>query len=215
MYSILFKGALKESINMFELNVLEGFKTVGSFILYQDTLVFMIGPDNSGKKLGVVRLGGHIEANESLLQSLRREIMEEGSAKIKLVSSPCSFYKGNWGDINYYEITNNLGMDIKPLIIVGDKTRSTIVFLSYTLEEPKPSSEACGIIFLRENDIQDICTRRLRLRDFLDNGGKLVQQKQIDYDMEMHAGVHLAFLNRLIEDKNDLVHRYITRDFIR
>lgn len=200
---------------MFELNVLEGFKTVGSFILYQDTLVFMIGPDNSGKKLGIVRLGGHIEANESLLQSLRREIMEEGSVEIKLVSSPYSFYKRNWGDINNYEITNNLEMDIKPLIIVGDKARSTIVFLSYTLEEPEPSSEACGIVFLRENDIQDICTKKLRLRDFLDNGGKLVQQKRIDYDMEMYAGVHLAFLNRLIEDKNDLVHRYITGDFIR
>jgi hypothetical protein len=198
---------------MFETSVLEGFKTVGSFILYQDTLAFMIGPDNSGEKLGIMRLGGHIEAGENLLQSLKREIMEEGSIEAKILNSPCTFYKRNWDDINYCEITNNFEMAIKPLIIVGDKVRSTAVFLSYTEEEPKPSSEACGIIFLRENNIRDICTKKLRLKDFLNSGGKLVQQKEINYDMEMYAGVHLNFLNRLIEDKNDLVHKYITGDF--
>lgn len=90
---------------MFELSVLNGLKTVGSFILYKDTLVFMIGPDNTGEKLGIMRLGGHIE----------------------------------------------------------------------------------------ENEIKRICSQKLRLRDFLENCGKLIQQKEIDYDMEMYAGVHLKF----------------------
>jgi hypothetical protein len=116
-------------------------------------------------------------------------------------------------DGNYYEITDNLELDIKPLVIVGDKNRSTAVFLSHTEKEPKPSSEAYGIIFLKENDIRDICTKRLHLEEFVDNGGKLIQQKDIDYSMEMYAGVHLTFLNRLIQDKNDIVHRYITGDF--
>ncbi|MEG2289367.1 MAG: hypothetical protein RR891_10440 [Clostridium sp.] len=197
---------------MFELSVLNGFKTVGSFILYKDTFAFMIGPDNSGEKLGIMRLGGHIEENESLLQSLEREIKEEGSIEVKLFDSSCTFYKRNWDDSNYYEVTNNIEWDIKPLIIVGDKTRSTAVFLSYADEEPRPSSEAYGIIFLKENDIRDICSKRLKLRDFLDNGGKLIQQKEINYDVEMYGGAHLTFLNRLIEDNNDLVHRYITRN---
>jgi hypothetical protein len=200
---------------MFELSVLNGFKTVGSFILYQDTLAFMIGPDNSGEKLGVMRLGGHIEANENLLQSLEREIKEEASVEVKLFNSPCTFYKTNWDDSNYCEITNNIVWDIKPLIIVGDKARSTAVFLSYTEEEPKPSSEACGIIFFKEADIKNICSNKLRLKDFIDNGGKLIQQKEIDYDMEMYSGVHLTFLNRLIEDKNDLVHKYIKGNLIK
>lgn len=189
---------------MFELSVLNGFKTVGSFILYQDTLAFMIGPDNLGEKLGITRLGGHIEENENLLQSLEREIKEEASVEVKLFNSPCTFYKRNWDDSNYSEISNDIVWDIKPLIIVGDKSRSTAVFLSYTEDEPKPSSEACGIIFLKETDIKDICSKKLSLKDFIDNGGKFLRQKEIDYDMEMYAGVHLAFLNRLIEDKNDV-----------
>jgi hypothetical protein len=200
---------------MFELSVLKGFKTVGSFILYQDTFAFMIGPDNSGERLGIMRLGGHIEKNESLLQSLEREIKEEGSIEVKLFDSPCTFYKRNWDDNNYSEITNNIEWDIKPLIITGDKTRSTAVFLSYTDKEPKPSSEAYGIIFLNENDIRDICSKKLKLMDFLNKGGKLIQQKEINYDKEMYAGVHLTFLNRLIEDNNDVVHRYITGNLIK
>ena len=200
---------------MFELSVLNVFKTVGSFILYQDTLAFMIGPDNSGEKLGVMRIGGHIEANEKLLQALEREIKEEASVEVKLLNSPCTFYKTNWDDANYYEITNDIVWDTKPLIIVGDKSRSTAVFLSYTEEEPKPSSEACGIIFLKETDIKAICLKKLCLKDFIDNGGKFIQQKEIDYNMEMYAGVHLTFLNRLIEDKNELVHRYISGNLIK
>lgn len=199
---------------MFELSVLNGFKTVGSFILYKDTLAFMIGPDNTGEKLGVMRLGGHIEENESYLQTLEREIKEEGSIEVKLLNSPNTFYKRNWDDNNYSEITDDIALDIKPLIIVGDKMRSTAVFLSYTEEEPKPSSEACGIIFLKENEIKRICSEKLRLRDFLDSGGKLIQQKEIDYDMEMYAGVHLTFLNRLMEDNNNLVNRFINGSLI-
>lgn len=74
---------LRPNISTTILSGLNGFKTVGSFILYKDTLAFMIGPDNTGEKLGVMRLGGHIEENESYLQTLEREIKEEGSMEDK------------------------------------------------------------------------------------------------------------------------------------
>lgn len=195
---------------MFERRVLDHLKTVGSFVLYQNTLAFMIGPDKSGEKLGIVRLGGHIEENENYLQALKREIKEEASINIKLIDLPSCFYKKSWDERDYYEITENIPWEIKPLIITGDTISSTAVFLAYTEELPKPSSEAYGIIFLKENDIKDICRKKLCLNDFLKNGGKLIQQKEIDYGMEMRAGVHLTFLNRLMEQGNDLVHRYIS-----
>ncbi|GCD10383.1 hypothetical protein Ctaglu_20060 [Clostridium tagluense] len=44
---------------------------------------------------------------------------------------------------------------------------------------------------------------------FLNKGGKLIQQKQLDYDMEMYAGVHPTFLNKLLRDKNDLIKIYL------
>lgn len=77
-----FNGVATKYINNY-IKWFNGFKTVGSFILYKDTLAFMIGPDNTGEKLGVMRLGGHIEENESYLQTLEREIKEEGSMEDK------------------------------------------------------------------------------------------------------------------------------------
>lgn len=194
---------------MFELSILNALRTVGSFILYKDMFAFAIGPDNTGEKLGIIRIGGHVEENETYLQTLEREIKEEASIEVKLLSSPNTFYKRNWNDNNYIEISDDIDLDIKPLIITGTKMNSTAVFLSCAKEEPKPSSEAYGIIFLKKDDIKRICTGKLCLNDFLDSGGKLIQQKEIDYDMEMYAGVHLQFLNRLIEDKNDLVNKFI------
>lgn len=199
---------------MFNSNILNNLKTVGAYILYENTFAFVIGPDKSGEKLGIMRLGGHIEANESPLQALEREILEEGSIKVNLINSPSTYYKTNWSDNYYYEINNNLNWDIKPLVIRGDHSSSTAVFLSYAKEEPKPSSEVYGIIFLKENDIKEICSRKLHLRDFIASGGKLIQQKEINYDMEMYAGVHLEFLYRLIEDGNEVVSKYMKGELI-
>jgi hypothetical protein len=55
----------------------------------------MVGPDKSGEKLGIMRLGGHIEPNESLLEFLKRDILEEGSIEAMLLNSPRTFYKRN------------------------------------------------------------------------------------------------------------------------
>lgn len=186
---------------MFDTEVLNVLKTVGTFIVYKDKLAFMIGPDKFGEKLGIVRIGGHIEEKESYIEALEREIKEESSIKVNLVSTKNTYYKKDWNDGNYCEITDNISWNIRPLLVVGDKTYSTAVFLSYAEEEPKPSSEAYGIIFLAENEIKDICSKKLRLRDFLAKGGKLIQQKEMDYDMEIYAGVHLKFFNDLMQDK--------------
>ncbi len=56
-----------------------GLETVGAFVLYQEKFAFMIGPDKTDQKLGIVRFGGHIEAGEDALDCLAREILEEAS----------------------------------------------------------------------------------------------------------------------------------------
>ncbi|ERI92221.1 hydrolase, NUDIX family [Clostridiales bacterium oral taxon 876 str. F0540] len=196
-----------------DINLLSTLKTVGAFIRYEDTLVFMVGPDSSGKKLGIVRLGGHVEQGESLQQALEREIKEEGSIKVKLIDSPCTLYKNSWDDSDYFDIADLINWNIKPLVIKKDKLSSTAVFLSYTYEEPKPSSEAYGLVFLKYKDIINICSNKLTLRDFINDGGKFIKQKEIDYDMEICAGVHLSFLYKLLEDKNEVAIKYIKGDY--
>jgi hypothetical protein len=163
----------------------------------------MIGPDRTGQRLGIVRFGGHIEGVESLYETLEREVQEEASIKVSTINSPKTYYKPNWHE-NYYSEVNIDGLiSPKPLIICGNPP-STAVFLSYAEEEPKPASEAHGIIFLRKQDIIDICTSKMDLNKFLRNGGKLLQQKSLDYSMEMYAGVHLQFFYNLLKDNSEI-----------
>lgn len=67
-----------------------------------------------------------------------------------------------------------------------------------------PSSEAHGVVFLHEQNIRDICNKKLLLKDFLSAGGKLTQQKDLDFDMEIYSGPHLRFLYELLQSQNDL-----------
>ena len=196
---------------MFDKSVLKGFRTVGSFIIYEDTFAFMIGPDKTGERLGIVRIGGHIEGVESLAEALKREVLEEASINVDVINSPKTFYKKTWEN-EYSEIENFQHMKIKPLIIQGNENRASTIFLSYANEEPKASSEAYGIVFLRKSDIKEICTNKLTLSDFVNKGGKLIQQKDMDFNMEIYAGVHLLFLNRFMDDEKELIDRFINRE---
>ncbi len=195
---------------MFDKSILYNSKTVGTLIFYREFFVFMIGPDKTGEKLGIVRFGGHIEEGESIIQALDREIYEECSIRINIINSPKTFYIKSWNDSVLFDISNELDIEIKPLIIKGDTERSSVLYLSKTDDEPIPSSETNGIIFLRKQDIIDICTKKINcLSEFLELGGKLTQQKAIDYNKEMYAGVHLKLLYDLLVMGNNIIVDYI------
>jgi 8-oxo-dGTP pyrophosphatase MutT (NUDIX family) len=191
-------------------NILKSIKTVGAFVLYKDKLVFMIGPDNTGNKLGIVRFGGHIEENEDIFLALEREIMEEAAINITLVSSPVTYYKSKW-EQDFFDISEDTQLKIKPIIVKGDEDRTTALFLSYADQEPKPSAETYGAIFLNEREILDICTKKISLHEFLASDGKIIQQINLDYDMEIYAGVHLKAFYDLLVSGNNIVKMYLKR----
>jgi len=126
-------------------DILKSLKTAGVFVLSENKFAFMIGPNKTKDKLGIVRFGGHIENNENVFECISRELYEEASAYINIVSSPTTYYKQSW-DNEYIEIIDNIYFNINPLIIVGDVDYSTVIFLGYPQEELKPSHETSGII---------------------------------------------------------------------
>lgn len=196
---------------MFDLNIIESFTTAGVFVLYEGKFAFMIGPDETGKRLGIARLGGHIEKGEDIFECIERELEEEASIKVKLINSPKTFYKEKWNNKSFEEFKVHIPLEINPLLICGNQERSTAIFLAYAEQEPKPASEAYGIIFLKEEDIKEICTRTMQLRELAKRNVKLIEQKEINYDMETYAGVHLKFLYDLINSNDDLIYRYINK----
>lgn len=198
---------------MLDIEIMSSLKTVGVLMLYEGTLAFMIGPDNSGDRLGIVRLGGHIEENEDVIDALIREVKEEASISVKILSSPRTYYLREWDAVEYIEMDSS-SFTIKPFIVKGDAIRSSAIFLSYAKQQPIPSSEAHGIIFLDEKQIIEICTRTMKLREFLDSGGKLIQQKSINHNMEIYAGVHLRTLYNMIKDNNEVIKKFLRYELL-
>ena len=196
---------------LFDINIVNSIKTAGVFLLYEKKFAFMVGPDKSGERLGIVRLGGHIEQNEKIIDCVKREIREEASTDIQLVSSPTTYYKRSWEE-ETYEVLDNSIFDIKPILINGDKTRATVLFLAYAENQLIPAAEAYGIILLSEEDIVKICNEKITLSTFVSQGGELLQSQNMNFDYALNIGPHLRFLYHLIETNYSLVEKFVARD---
>jgi hypothetical protein len=186
------------------------FITAGVFLIYENKFAFMIGPDKSGDKLGIVRLGGHIEENEGIIDCIKREVREEASVAINIVSSSITYYMNSWAEETLEVITGSL-LDLKPLLIVGDNKRATALYLAYTEERLVPAAEAHGIILLSEKQILEICSDKMTLTDFVNHGGQLLRSQEMNFEFELSAGPHLRFLSRLINCDSGLIKRFTNR----
>lgn len=71
-------------------------RTSGAYVLYKNLFVFQVGATSKGDSLGVVRLGGHKENNETVVETAKREVKEEAAIDITILNSPFTFYKKNW-----------------------------------------------------------------------------------------------------------------------
>jgi len=59
-------------------------RTSGAYVIYKNLFVFQVGPTNKGDTLGVVRLGGHKEDEETAVETAKREVREEATIDILL-----------------------------------------------------------------------------------------------------------------------------------
>lgn len=53
-------------------------RTSGAYVLHKNLFVFQVVPTKRRDRLGVVRLGGHREGDETSLETAKREVYEEG-----------------------------------------------------------------------------------------------------------------------------------------
>lgn len=186
----------------------ESVRAVGVFLLYKNKFAFMVGPNRDGSKLGIVRLGGHVEENEGAIACAVREVKEEASVRINMVSSPKTYYMRNWED-ETYTLVDDCMLETKPIVKKGDETGATMIFLAYTQEQLVPAAEAHGIILLTEEDVFMICDNKISLRAFVNQGGELLQSKDMNYDLELSAGPHVRFLCNLLKINDNAIRNFI------
>lgn len=176
-------------------------RTSGAYVMYKKLFVFQVGPTSKGDTLGVVRLGGHKEDEETAVETAKREVREEATIDITILSSPSTYYKQNW---NAQSKKIKVENEIDPILIIDspDETLS-IMYMAYSENEPTPSSETNGLLLLSVSDIRLICSKAITLNDYIKQGGIAILKEKMDKELILQPFPQLLFLEELL--KEDLV----------
>lgn len=187
-------------------------KTSGSYVLYKGFFVFQVGPTKKGDKLGVVRLGGHRENNETALDTAKREVFEEAQVEITPFNPNTTYYLSEWND----EPTKvKIDEPIKPILIKGsEESYYTVMYFSNTLTRPTPSSESKGLLLLSPAKVQLICQKNISLSEFQNLGGVSILKSEIDKNLILQPFPQLKFLSRLLNEETGLMEHFISTSLL-
>ncbi|MDI6676726.1 NUDIX domain-containing protein [Bacillus wiedmannii] len=182
-------------------------RTAGAYVMYKNLFVFQVGPTNKGDTLGVVRLGGHKEGDETAVETAKREVKEEATIDIAILSSPCTYYKKNWDAQSKKIIVEN---EINPILIIDsrDETLSTM-YMAYAENEPTPSSETNGLLLLSVNDIRLICSKEITLNDYIKQDGIAVLKEKMNKELILQPFPQLMFLAELLKKDPVLLQQFL------
>lgn len=175
-------------------------KTVGVYLYIDGRFAFAFGPNQHEGKLGIARVGGHIEEGETVEQCARREVKEETNLEIDLLSAPVT-----------YEMKS---LDSEPSIIDCDlyhvrpivRWGYNIMFFARAFAEPELSSETRGIILLTESEIVKLCKQETKYEQFIDWGGISSTAYEYSRDFILQPLGQMQFLARLIEKQPQFIH---------
>lgn len=184
-------------------------KTSGAYVLYKGLFIFQVGPTREGDKLGVVRLGGHRENNETALETAKREVFEEAQVEIDSFNPNTTFLLSEWNE----EPTEvNVNEPTAPILIKGnEKSSYSVMYLSNTISMPTPSSESKGLLLLSPSEVQLICSKRISLSDYQELDGVSIIKSEIDTNLILQPFPQLLFLSRLLNEEAELMERFIDK----
>ena len=173
--------------------------TAGVYVNINGLFAFQVGPTRSGTTLGVVRLGGHRENNETGWQCASREAFEEASLNLTPMKPPATYWF-EYSDQPELKIGGWQEEDVEP-ILVGrrqDSNQITPVYLACSQDSPVPSAETKGILLLAPTEITKIVSSRITLGQYLDNGGKAVFKENLPLNLTLEPYPHLRLLETLL-----------------
>lgn len=186
--------------------------TAGAYVLYNGLFIFQVGPTKSGDKLGVVRLGGHREGNETALDTAKREVYEEAQVEINPFNPNTTYYLSEWNEEpTKVKVTES----IAPILIKGNEESSyTLMYLSNTLTLPTPSSESKGLLLLSPEKVQLICQKKISLSDYQKLDGISTLKSEINTNLILQPFPQILFLSRLLNEETELMESFINTSLL-
>lgn len=174
--------------------------TAGAFVWTRGRLAFMVGANNRGDRLGVVRLGGHREAGESSQECARREVMEEASMAITLLPPPATYYVGTPVRPPGQPLPTINWPGNTPPVLVTERNDGTlsVLYIAESQDPPQPASEAQGLLLPDRTWFHRLCTERLTLSDYLAQGGEAVLKAELSPSLPLEPSFQLRLFDRLL-----------------
>ena len=176
--------------------------TSGVYASVKGRFIFQIGPTKVGDTLGVVRIGGHREIDETGWECARREALEEASIQVIPVTPPNTYWTEieNYSELKLGKWSSDSDGQVKPIVVtIRSEDYITPLYLGYTLGEPVPTREAKALILLSPLDVCLIVTKKVTLKQYINNGGTVIFREELPQHLLLEPFVHLKILCQLLQ----------------
>ena len=174
--------------------------TAGVYVNVAGFFLFQVGPSKSGKTLGIARLGGHREGNETGWACAAREAYEEASLHVIPLTPPATYWATGSSELQIGEWSLIASDDVAPILVTRrNEEYITPIYLCYSYDEPRPCSEAKALLLLRPHEIHQIATETMTLGDYLKRGGKMLFREDLPKHFLLEPLGHLQLLDKLIQ----------------
>ena len=159
--------------------------TAGAYVAVGGRFVFAFGlPRGASDRLGIARLGGHVEAGETAWQCAAREVLEEASLHAQPVAPPATYWLGP-----PYDLSDPAALaagdwrvqgpgEPAPLLVAwreaDGERRLSATYLATAEGTPAPAAETQGLLLLRPRDVLRLAREPLRLGTLLRGGAEAI-----------------------------------------
>jgi 8-oxo-dGTP pyrophosphatase MutT (NUDIX family) len=173
--------------------------TASAYVLLDGRFVFQVGPNKAGDRLGVVRLGGHVEPGETPLACVVREVQEEAALSVRVVPAPATYQVGPDGKLEA-AVPGSWPPDETAPVLVGYRApgEGALTYLARAEGTPVPE-KGRGLLILNASDILWLMEERRTLRQYLAAGGRAVLRDPLPLDLPLEPYLHLKVLPQLLE----------------
>ena len=189
----------------------EQIKTAGAYVLLNGQFLFTLGWIPHNGNYPVVRLGGHREANETGWECAAREVAEEAGIQIRPVLPDRTYLVlADNPDLTPKEIPwpQEIPGEVNPYLVaaydIETEPRLSLMYLAESNETPAPCTEVKGLLFLDEQNIQQICHEKITLGEYLKAGGRAIFSEPFDEERCLEPFIQLRILSRLLNNRRIL-----------